>query len=436
MNRQILKQIIKEGQEFKFPLIYPREITIPLDTTKIITVTGPRRSGKTYLLFSLMQNLLASRVRRERILYINFDDPRILPFDAMGLEDIWEAYFELYPELKAATNFLFFDEIQNVKDWEVGIRRIFDTRNFKIFLTGSSSKFLSKEIATTLRGRAINFELLPFSFSEILAARGIKLEPDTVYSTARFRIKKILAEFFELGGFPEIVLAKKDLKIRILQEYIETMFFRDLIERYRIKNQPVLRELMKYLTSNISNLFSLNAFWQWIKPTYPVGKRTLIEYVSYLEDIGVFFFIRKFSFSLKEQVQRPRKVYIVDNGLRTVYGFKFSQDLGRILKNVVFLKLKKAQTKNPLLEIFYWQDSQKREVDFVVKDGTRIKSLIQTCAEPERLETQKREIVPLIKAAKELKCHNLIVITLDKESEEKVEKRKLVFKPLWKWLLE
>ncbi len=436
MNKEILKQIIKEGQEFEFPLIYPREIKVPLDSQKIIAITGPRRSGKTYLLFSLMQQLIKNKVNRKNIFYVNFDDPRLLPIDAKGIELIHETYFELYPELKDSDNFIFFDEIQNVKNWEMGIRRIYDTRNFRMFLTGSSSKFLSQEIATSLRGRAINFEVLPFSLREILSTKAITVEKDTVYSKTRFNIKKTLSEYLEFGGFPEVVLSQKELKIRILKEYMDTMFLRDLIERYRIRNQTVLRETVKYLTSNVGNLFSMNAFWQWTKQTYPISKRTIIEYASYLEEIGLFFFVRKFSYSLKEQSLRPRKVYIVDNGLRTVYGFNFSQDLGRILENTVYLKLKGDKVRKPLLEIFYWQDMKKKEVDFVVKEGLKIKFLIQVCANPHHPETEKREILPLLKAGKELKCSKLIIITDYYEEEKLFGRQKVLFVPLWKWLLD
>lgn len=437
MNKVILKQIIKEFQEFRFPVIYPRDIEIPLDSKKIIAVSGPRRSGKTFLLFYQIKKLLDKKVSKERILYINFDDPRLLPFNSQDIEDLLEVYFELYPSLKEKFNYVFFDEIQNVKDWERSVRRIYDSQNFRVFLTGSSSKFLSKEIATSLRGRAINYELLPFSFREILAVKGVKIEPDIFYSKTRFKIKKLLSQYFEEGGFPEVVLTKNEgIKIRILKEYLETMFFRDLIERFNLKNQSVLRELIKYSTSNISSLFSLNAFWNWLKQKYPIGKRTLINYTSYLEEIGLFFLIKKFSFSLKEQTQTPRKLYIVDNGLRTAYGFKFSQDLGKILENSVFLKLKHKQTKNPLMEIFYWQDYQGKEIDFVIREGRKTKELIQVCLDLEDFKVKKREVNSLLKASRELKCNNLLVITQDLEKEERIKGKKIKYVPLWKWLLE
>lgn len=437
MDREIIKQIIKESQETHFPKIIPREIKIPLSSQKIITITGPRRSGKTYLLLLLMQKLVSKGVPVEKFLYINFDDPRLLPCNAKDLEIILESYYELYPELKDKTNFVFFDEIQNVTDWEIGVRRIYDTRKFNIFLTGSSSKLLSKEIATHLRGRAINFEILPFSFTEFLSAKGVKLDKHSIYSSERFSIKKYLEEYLKTGGFPEVVLEKNpDLKIRILKEYLETMFFRDLIERYNVKNQKLIRELVRYLTTNTASLFSLNAFYRWIRQTYPVTKRTLINYVSFLEDIGLFFLVRKYSYSLKEQIQTPRKCYIIDNGFRTVYGFKFNEDKGKILENTVFLNLLHRRTKNPLIEIFYWQDYRKREVDFVIAKERKIETLIQVCANVDDFKTKEREVSSLLKISSELKCKNLLVITLEYESEEKYGTKTVIFKPLWRWLIE
>ncbi|MFZ6017768.1 MAG: ATP-binding protein [Nitrospirota bacterium] len=208
-----------------------------------------------------------------------------------------------------------------------------------------------------------------------------------------------------------------------------------MIERYRIKNQPLLRELVKFLTTNTASVFSLNAFYKWIKGTYPVTKRTLLNYVSYLEDTGLFFLVRKFSYSLKEQAQRPRKCYIVDNGLRSAYGFKFSENEGKNLENTVFLELQHRKAMNPLREIFYWQDYKKREVDFVVRQGKDIQELIQVCAKSSDFRVKGRETTALSKAAEELKCNNLSVITLDYEKEEKVNGKKIVFKALWKWLI-
>lgn len=436
MTKEILKQVIKEGQEFQFPKIVPREIEIPVRPKKIVALYGPRRSGKTFFLFLLMKKLLAEKVPREQLLYCNFDDPRLLPATSLDLEKLVESYFEMYPDLRNEENFIFLDEIQNVENWEISVRRIYDSGKFKVFVTGSSSKFLSKEIATSLRGRAIGFEILPFSFREILSAKNIQLEKDAIYSKKRFAIKKSLQEYLELGAFPEVVLEEEaNIKIRILKEYLETMFFKDLVERFNVKNQKVLRELLKFLITNVASLFSLNAFWQWVKQTYPVGKTTLLNYTSYLEEVGLIYFVRKFSYSLKEQTQTPRKAYLLDNGLRAVYGFRFSEDRGKILENTVFLKLLFWRTKNPLVEIFYWQDRAKKEVDFVLKKGRKIETLIQSCAEIENFQTKEREVRALLKASEALRCSNLQVVTFDYENEEVIEGKRIRFTPLWKWLL-
>lgn len=181
MNKGVIKEAIKEFQGGELPELIERGVNIPLSSRKIISIVGPRRSGKTYLLFGLMKRLLSQNILQEQIVYLNFDDPRLLPCDASGIELILQAYRELYPEHMRKTNYLFLDEIQNVKDWELGVRRIHDTRKFRIFVTGSSSRLLSKEIATQLRGRAISFEILPFSFREILLARNIKLNKNIAY---------------------------------------------------------------------------------------------------------------------------------------------------------------------------------------------------------------------------------------------------------------
>jgi len=436
MDKERIKQVIIEFQESKLPEIILRDIEVPLSSQKIITITGPRRGGKTYLVLYLISNLIERGIPRERIIYINFDDPRLLPFSAKDIELILETYQELYPEYREEINYIFLDEIQNVKDWEIGIRRLYDTRRFRIFLTGSSSKLLGKEIATQLRGRALNYELLPFSFKEILWAKEIKDYKNLFYSQERFRIKKYLKEYLEMGGFPEVVLEDTlDLKIRTLREYVETIFFRDLVEHYNIKNQLLLRELIRYLSTNTATIFSLNSFYKWIKEIYPITPRTLLNYISHLEDIGLFFFTRKFSFSLKEQAKTLRKCYIVDNGIRYAYGFRFSEDKGKNLENSVFLELTHRKAKNPFMEIFYWQDYRGKEVDFVVTEDKRVTSLIQACVKIEDIKVKEREISSLIKASEELRCTNLLIITLDYEKEEVVNDKRITFMPFWKWVL-
>jgi len=441
IEKGLMKEIIREWQEAELPQVLPRTIEIPTSVNKIIAIVGPRRSGKTYLLFWLAKELLSKGVPREKIIYVNFEDPRLLPFEARNFEVILDSYRELYPEVYSepdtAKAYLFLDEIQVVKNWEIAVRRIYDTRNFFIFITGSSSKVLSSEIATQLRGRAITFELFPFSFKEVLNARGIKIDELTFYSGTRFSILKAFEEYLSYGGFPEVVLTEeKELKLRILKSYVETMFLKDLVERYEVRNQVVLRELVKYLATNVSSLFSVSAFFKWIKQAYPVTKRTLINYLDYLEDSRLFFLLRRYSFSLKEQALSPRKCYIVDLGLREVFGHRHSQDTGKSLENLVFIGLMERKARKPLLDVYFWRDSNKREVDFVVTEGGRVTELIQVCAEFPGPGIKERETKPLVAAAQKLKCDNLSVVTMNYEGEEIIEKKKIKFVPAWKWLLQ
>ncbi len=443
-SKTLIKQVIKEFQETALPEVFPRELELPLKPEKIIALSGPRRSGKTYLIFGLIKKLRSDGVLPEQITYLNFEDPRLLPFEAEDFEVFYEAYRELYPGIASATevrSYLFLDEVQAAHNWQLGVRRLLETRKFYIYITGSSSKLKSYEIATELRGRALNYELFPFSFAEMLRARGLTVNEDSQYSGLRFSISHAFEEFLNYGGFPEVVLADGgEQKFRILQSYMETMFIRDLAERYEVRNQAVLREMVKYLATNAGTQFSINSFYRWIKTVYPVTKRTLINYLGYLEDSRLFLLWRRLSRSLKEQALSPKKVYLVDVGLKEVYGYGQSRDTGRRLENVVAIELARRRAKNPRLEVFFWKDSQKREVDFVVTEMGRVKELVQVCADISDVKVKQRELRALEEAvSRELRCDNLKIITLETEGREILEKGRekieVAVIPAWKWLL-
>ena len=431
MKKEILKRLIVEFHESELPELIERSMDVDLETRKIISIIGPRRCGKTYYLYYLIKRLIQQGEDKTRMLYINFEDERILPFSVKEFDLILEAYFELYPENKGRKIYAFFDEIQNVDGWEVAVRRMYDREKIRIFITGSSSKLLSKEIATALRGRTISYELQPFSFLEILRAKGIDLTPNLLYSSKRFHIKKLLNEYMKFGGFPEVVLENDETtKIRILQEYLNTIFFRDLVERYSVRNTILLKEIIRFLISNISRYFSVSKFYKLAKQNFKVTKRTILNYCSYLEDVRLTLFVKKFG-TLKEQMVNPRKIYCIDVGFKTASGFYTSEDLGRIAENLVFLKLREKQLRDPLVEIYYWK--QKQEVDFIVKRGKKIEEIIQVCWDVE--EAKEREIKGILNAAEFFKIKKGIIITGDFEGEELIEGVKIEYVPLWKWLL-
>lgn len=440
INKNIFKQVIREFHETTLPEVFPRDLELPLRPEKVIALTGPRRSGKTYLLFGMIKKLLAQGLRPEQIVYLNFEDPRLRPFDATDLEVFYDAYRELYPRAVFSNEFkgyLFLDEIQTVNRWELGIRRLLETRKFYIFLTGSSSKLMSYEIATELRGRALNYELFPFSFRELLRAKNIQLDEMSQFSSVRFAIASAFEEYLNYGGFPEVILAEsEELKFRILRSYLETMFIRDLVERYGIRNQSVLREMVKYLATNAATQFSVSAFYRWIKTAYPVTKRTLINYLDYLEDSRLFLMVNRLSPSLKEQVLSPKKVYLIDVGLKEVFGVGRSRDTGRKLENIVAMELMRRRARNSRMNVFFWKDLRKREVDFVVVEKGQVKELIQVCAEMTDYKAKERELRALAVASDELRCDNLKIVTLEQEGEENVEEKKVQVVPAWKWLLE
>jgi predicted AAA+ superfamily ATPase len=436
MDKEKLKLVIKEFHESDFPAIIERKIVhIDEKTEKIISLFGPRRSGKTYYFYHLIKNLVDGGIDKTRILYVNFEDERILPFNLDDFENVLEAYYDLYPQNKGKRVFIFLDEVQKIDGWEIAVRRINDKENARIFITGSSSKLLVKEIATSLRGRTISYEMLPFSFEEMLLANGISVDGDIFYSKRRFYAKRVLEEYMKFGGFPEVVLEKNETtKIRILQEYLNAIFFRDLVERFSIQNKVLLKEMMRYLISNVSTIFSLSGFYKLSKEKYGLTKQTIIDYADYLEDVEFAFFVSKYSRSLKEQIRNPRKSYVVDVGFRTASGFYTSEDYGRVAENLVFLKLKHVQMKNPLVETYYWKD-EKREVDFVVKEGKSVKQLLQVCWDVTKKETKDREVEGLLKAMEELRLKEGVVVTKDFEKVEKTKGKTITYVPLWKWLL-
>ncbi len=436
MNLETAKQVIVESQESALPEIVPRELVLPVDSGKVVSVSGVRRSGKTFLLLALAKRLVESGVPRERIVYVNFDDPRLLPASALDFEVLREACRELSLEPGREPMYMLLDEVQQAEDWELGVRRLHDTREFRVFVTGSSSRMLSSDIATSLRGRGMNFELLPFSPAEFLVARGVNVDARTAYSRRRFEVQRLMQEYFVYGGFPEVVLAGEEtLKQRILKEYVETMFVRDLVERNRVRNPGAMRELFRFLVTNVSSPFSANAFWKWLRNAHPLTKRTLLSYVSCLEESGLVFLVRKFSHSLKEQNLRPRKAYVVDSGLRTVYGLSFSQDKGRVLENAVFLQLRRQQTRSPLMGLYYWQNGRGREVDFVVTEGRRVTRLIQVSLDPREFGVREREVEPLVAAMQEFRIKDGLVLTDSYEAEERIGSGVVRFVPFWKWAL-
>ncbi|MCD6522163.1 MAG: ATP-binding protein [Candidatus Diapherotrites archaeon] len=288
---------------------------------------------------------------------------------------------------------------------------------------------MSKEIATQLRGRILTYRIFPFSFKEFLTAHGIELKKNIEYGKGRFKVKKLFNEYLRFGGFPETVNKKEDIKIRMLQEYFDVLFYKDLVERYRIRNTRIIKDLMHYLTTNFGRLFSAHAYYKLLSSRdLKISKNTILEYLGYLEDVFYVFLVPKFSFSLKEQLVNPKKAYLSDNGFATAVAFQFSKNIGHFYENIVLVELKRRGK-----EVYYWKDNN--ECDFVIMERNKPVGAIQVCAELNE-RTENREIRGLLEALEATKLKQGLVITADKEKEETIKGKKIRFVPLWKWLLE
>lgn len=419
MNKEDIIDYFKEYEEFKLELV-ERELSVPLNSQFIISIIGPRRAGKTYYLFQL-----SGKVRN--YVYLNFEDSRLYGMSHRELRDVIRIYIEVYGR---EPKYLFLDEIQNLRNWEIIVRELHDLRKYRIFLTGSSSKLFSREIATQLRGRTLSYLLLPFSFREFLKARRIAVKEYLSRDEAA-RVKHHLLEYMEFGGFPDVVL--NDEKVKILGEYADLILFRDFVERHQIKNLELARFLHSFVIQNFSKEMSVNSIFNRLKSMgVRVSRNTVYDYLSKLEHTAFFFFLRKFSRKPHLRESYPKKIYLCDTGLTKL--FRVSEDKGKLMENVVFLELLRWKNLNPTIEVFYWRDYQRREVDFVIVEGHEIKQLIQVTYELTP-ENERREIGNLLKASKELGCENLAVITWDQSDTVNKNGKEIKILQLWRWLI-
>ncbi|MCZ7372542.1 MAG: ATP-binding protein [Candidatus Methanoperedens sp.] len=424
MNKEIIKKLIILAQERDVTLV-ERDMEIRF-AGKINSIIGPRRAGKTFFIYQKINQLKSKN--KDKIIYINFEDERLFPIKKEELDLILEAYYELYPENKGMKLYVFFDEIQEVPLWELFVRRLYDQEDVEICITGSSSKLLSREIATQLRGRTLTYFIYPLSFKEFLRAKGVTLERHFEYKSLRYQLKKLLQEYIEFGGFPEIVDKDQALKTKILQEYFDLIFYKDMVERYKIRNFGVVKEMLLYLVNTTSFYFSTNKYYNLLKSQgKKISKNTLFTYLSCITDINFMFLVPKYG-KLKEQLANPKKVYVIDTGLVNAIAFKVSKDTGKLYENIVFIELKRRGK-----EIYYWKN--KHECDFLIKEGEIIKEVIQVCFELTE-ENKEREINGINEAMEVFKLKEGLMITGDFEGEEAVNGKNLVYKPLWKWLLE
>jgi len=421
MEKQTIKQIVLDQREeikeiFKTKIIereIEEKVRDSLKDNLIKVIIGIRRCGKSVLSHQIL--------KEKNYGYINFDDERLIGAKAEDLNDFLEVLKEINPDF----NYLLLDEIQNVEGWELFVNRL-KRMGHNLIITGSNSKLLSKELSTHLTGRHFAVELYPFSFEEFLKYKNFKYSKNDLYITEnRALIKSLFGEYLKFGGFPE--LSKIELKEQYLRDLYDKIITRDIVLRHKIKYFKVIKEISLYLISH----FGSRITYHKLKNIFEINSvHTIKNYISYLEEAYLIFQLFSFSFKLKNQLKGARKVYGIDSGLINSVSFQFSSNLGRIMENAVFLQLKRKG-----YEFYFYYEPTGSEVDFVIREGLKIKELIQVYYNLDDIEIREREIKSLIKAGKQLNCSNLTVITYDTEKIEKIKGKQINFIPLWKWLL-
>ncbi len=418
MNNNIIQQHKQEKERilakeyiFRDQLLSAKP-HVKSDLIKVIT--GPRRSGKSVFSFLLLKD--------KDFAYINFEDENLLKIT--NYDEIVQGLFEVYPKAK----WIFFDEIQNLKNWEHFINKL-HRRGYNLVISGSNAKLLSKELATALTGRYIPIEILPFSFQEFLRAKNMVIESNSFLSPEKKgELLNLLRSYIKNGGYPEITT--KDIELKMyLETLLDAILLKDIVRRYKIRFPQKIYELALYLISNFCSEYTFNRLRKSLNFN---STNTIQKYLYYLEETYLFFSLNRYSLKVKEQIRSPKKLYLADNGFATAKAFQFTSNIGKFFENAVFIKLLR-QGYHPNQSLFYYKTRNKKEVDFVLKKGLKIESLVQACYEIGNEKIKIRELKALIEAGKELKCEQLLVITFDYEKQESFHGHEIKFIPYWKW---
>ncbi|HSW88780.1 MAG TPA: ATP-binding protein [Candidatus Saccharimonadales bacterium] len=406
---QLLKTLLYEWKDRKLPSLIERDIH--LDTTfqqgsnNATVITGFRRVGKTYLLFDAIEKLLEKH-DREDVVYINFEDERILPnIDLLT---------DLLPEIQATfgrkPKYLFLDELQLIPNWSKWVRRVLDSEDIRIFITGSSSKMSSYELPTELRGRAWEIKVFPLNFSEFLRFKQTTIDTEKMnyVQDEKARFHYLFDEYLKFGALPAVVLTTPEKKQELLQSYFQTVVQLEIGERFQVENDVALKTLLKLLLN--SSYITISKLHNSLKSmNIPVGKTTVDNYLSYIESAYFMKELYISNASVINQLQYPRKVYFVDTGFITALSTKFSANMGRLFENVVFNKLSQRHET-----IHYYKDDNDNEVDFVIREEEKVTGLYQVCFDLTDEETRNREVKSLVKAGATFNCQNLKLVTLDR----------------------
>ena len=431
MRKDVIKSLIAIKQsEIPFDVI-ERDISLPINRKKIITVPGVRRCGKSTMMEIAINELVASGISPERILWLGFDDERLKNMNADELDDVIISYMEMYPNIPIKEIYMFFDEIQLIKDWEFFILRVFKSYCKNIYVCGSNATMLSTELSSALRGYPLEYETYPLSFHEYCRFKNIPTKGFLEQDKARLRTA---FEAYNMeSAFPEIVLTtSKSEQTKLLQGYFDTMLLKDLVEHYRISNIGVVRYFVKRIMANLTKPTSINAIYKDIKSQgLKVSKDDLYLWADYICDIFMFIRISRYDRSLIKEQKSLDKYYCIDNGLRGAVLMPQSNDNGKSLENIVLLQLNR--TKQPSDKITYYQGD--KECDFVLQRNENVIQLIQVTWDMTDENMRTREVNGILEASQVTGCNKLFILTKEEENLIEIEGKQIHVLPVWKWLL-
>lgn len=441
MQHPLFDLLVAQALAAPLPAFTRRDAAWPQMAGKVQAITGMRRAGKTTFLHQIMRDFQQAGMEREGLLYLNFEDERLLDLPVGDLTHFVEAYYRHRPERRGKKKSVFcFDEIQLISGWETFVRRLLDTEKVQIFVSGSSSKMLGREVATSLRGRGLETSIWPFSFREFLRHRGAEPQGKSgFWSPAEVsRLEAAFQIYVLQGGFPEAQDTPSVPHRQLLQGYVDTCTFRDVVERHHVTNIPALRSLIRQLLASPASLFSIHKCWNDMKSQgMAVAKESLHLWLGHLEDAFLLFTVPLSTASERQRQVNPRKVYPCDHGLIPVYDRTGSANVGHSLETIVAVELKRRAG-----ELAYALTQDGHEVDFAVTNADGRKSLIQVAAVLREASTVEREFRPLQPGTKYMALGwgkaDRILLTQDMGTAIQVQSSAppgTSVQPVWAWLL-
>lgn len=433
--RDVLHQKLVDALAARPPALTRRDIRLPAVHNKALAVIGIRRSGKSTFLWQCLANRIAAGVPREDLVYVSFEDDRLIGMQATDLAWLVEEYYRLRPNVRDNRTVTFcFDEIQMIPGWETFARRLLDTERVQLFISGSSARLLSREIASSMRGRAMEVLIHPFSFREALRHAGVEPEttrarkPKALQSDLNHRLRRYLIE----GGFPEALGADPRDRFALLRSYVDVVVLRDVIERHAVTNPLALRWLQRQLLANAGAPFSIQKFYNALRSQgIAVGKDTLHTYLGHLEDTFLIRTIGLHTPSERQRMVNPRKAYPVDPGLIPVYDRTTRSNLGHSLETTVLVELERRG-----YQIDYVRTPEGLEVDFFAQAAGQPPTLIQVCLDTSDPETLKREVRALSAAAGAIPESLAWLLTLDPTPPKPALPAPLKWRSAADWLLD